>query len=359
MFKTNSHYVLPYRRSTYRGGRANNMTTLTKGVRRYLDLKGAKKVAIKKLLKTKTKKKSLFTQLRNDGPMSNSYFRWPARISHFKLNKSLTKTLSPQYYVSNNYLRLEAPVGKQAFPTFGGVVSGGVPVIWSSADISSIFTQAKTIAGSTITNPLTQKVYLKSCTFEMMFTNQTNDVVHLSIYELVARRDITNGNFWYPGEAWIQGQIDNANDPDINTIVGSNPFQVPAFTQMYRVEKVLDINLHSGGHHVHRSKSTINHVLNYEALYAIGTSTSALKGITRYSFPIIHGYPLNDSTTKTTISTAPVGVDMVWRKQYQYYVLEHSTNVVSKTNNLPTTFAVGGQITNDLTGAINTIVSTS
>lgn len=303
--------------------------------------------------KTKTKTKSLFTKIRTDGPMSDSYFRWPQKLPSLRLGK-LAKLHSPQFYVQNAYGRIDCPIGKQSFID----ATTGYPSIWSANDLKDIHDQAVVnSAGISTVNPLTQNVYLKSCTNEIMFTNQTNDVVHMQIYECVARRDINNLNFTQPGNAWKQGAFDQG---DITTpfVVGSNPFQTPAFTNLWEVERVFDINLHTGGHHVHRSKSFLNHTLNYEVQQSIGNTSTALGKITRVSLVVIHGYPYNATTTKTDISTNTVAVDMVWRKQYEYFVFDRSTTALTFDNNLPASLSTAGEIINDLVGTVaNTVIA--
>lgn len=297
---------------------------------------------------TLTKPKSIYTPIRNDGPMSNSFFHWPRRASSLRLG-ILKKTMTPQFYIQNAYSRLEAGVGVQAVP-----IAPAYPMLWSPSDLLGMFTQARISStttaptNNTVINPATQNILLKSCTSELMITNQTNDVVHLTLYECVARKDTYNGNYYNPGVAWSQGTFDQGNTTAY-LMVGSNPFQTPAFTKFYRVERVIDINLHTGGHHVHRSKSTMNHLMNYEE-YQAATSSGTIRGVSRFTLPVIHGYPSNDSTTHSQISTTAVAIDMVWKKQYQYYVFDRSTVGFSVSNVLPTSYTVGGEIINDLTG---------
>lgn len=304
--------------------------------------------------KSSTLTKSVFNKkkVRNDGPISNSYFRWPARLKYVKIGKQLKAVTSPQYWVANSTFRIDCTVGIQAF------VANGGPAYWSSTDITAIMNQAtisSATAGAVIgytPNPKTQKVLLKSCTAELMMTNQTNDVVHCRIYDVVARRDISSANFYNPGIAWVTGVTDQGIASQMQ-VVGSNPFQTPGFTTMWQVEKVTDVNLHTGGHHCHRTKSVINHMFNDEIIQAIGASNSAIKGITRYSLVVIHGYPGNDTVTKTqaTISTNACALDMVVSKQYQYMVFEKSSTFANNSNALPTSYANAESIINDLTGA--------
>lgn len=301
--------------------------------------KGRAKTATK--TKTMTKSK-LYLKVKHDGPISESRFTWPQRQSSFKLGK-FKKLLAPQYYIQNGTARVTAGVGVQGF------LSNGGPGIWTPTDITAIMGLASNVAPAS-TNPKTQKVYFKSCINELMLTNQTNDPVHCQIYECVARRDTANAGYWNPGIAWLTGDIDQGTG-GICAMVGSNPFQSAAFTEFWLVEKVIDVNLHSGGHHIHRSTSKINHVFNDEVIQSLAASNACVGKLTRFSLVVIHGYPANDSDTQTQISTNACAIDMVWRKQFEFEVLERSTTQFTAINNLPTAFTVASSIINDLTAA--------
>lgn len=299
--------------------------------------------------KTKTKKK-MTKKVKVDGPISESSFKWPKAISSFSLGK-FKKLTAPQIFVTNQTFRLSAGIGIQGF------TAATVPTIWSVQDLTSIFTQAAVLTATPVNvpNPKTQKVYLKSCRFELMMTNQTNDVVHCQIYECLARRDIFSGsNYSTPGQAWVQGCTDAGAGTVYNT-VGSSPFQVPGFTEFFKVEKIIDVNIHSGAHHIHRTKSSPHAVLNDEIMQAVGSTQASVGHWTRFSMVIVHGYALNDSMTSTQISTAAVNIDLIWRKQYEFEVLERSTTQVTQVNNLPTSFTNAGQIQSDVVNAITAV----
>lgn len=296
------------------------------------------------------KRKSVYGEkVKYDGTMSSTFHRWVNRTKPFRA-PGFKQIMAPQFFVENAAANLTTAIGLQNF------LSGGGPALFTPFDINAIYTQAASItaSGLAVPNLKTQKVLIDSCTSELLITNATNDVVHLTIYDCVARRDIANASYWNPGQAWLTGATDQGNVA-IPTYVGSNPFQTAAFTQFWIVEKVFDVNLHSGGHHRHSSKSIVNHIINDELVQEMPAASASYGKLTRYQFVVIHGYPLNDSTTKTQVSTAGVAIDMVWRKQYKYRILERSSTAFSAQNLLPGSFGVSGSIINDLTGAVTAV----
>jgi len=302
----------------------------------------------------KKKKQSLTQKItKRDGPISESKFHWPKTVSSRPLDKNLKKMLAPQIFNQTASARVTAAIGQQGFQT------GAMPGLFTIQDMSDIFTKVAELTilagGGIVVNPNTQKLYFKSCSSELMMTNQTNDPAHVIIYDCVARRDSSSANFVNPGVSWQQGCVDSGSATQYQT-VGNNPFAIPLFTEFWKIEKITDVNLHSGGHHVHKTWLDPMHVMDREIQIALGTTGACIGKWTRFSLVVIHGYPLNDSVTQTQISTSAVAVDMVWRKQYEIEVLERSTTQMAQTNTLVTSFAVGGEIIDDLTGLVKSIL---
>nr|WAE42474.1 MAG: capsid protein [Cressdnaviricota sp.] len=309
----------------------------------------------------KPSKPSKLTQkigpLQRDGPVSTSYFHWPTKMKKVKLPRSLIHTEAPLNYVQNSSARLDCGVGLQAVST----IANGLPGMFTKNDMISLFAQAAIAnisgGGTSVQNPVTQKIHIRDIHMELLFSNATNDVVHLMIYDCVCRRDIASGAFYQPSLAWQQGATDAGVSTDWS-VVGSTPFSVPGFTEFWEIEKITDVDLHTGGHHKHKTSFQPFCVINNEIVGA-GGNTPAWGKLTRYSMVVVHGYPINDSTTKTQVSTASCSLDMVWKKSYQFDVLERSTTTITAVNNLLGSFTVAGVATNDLTGALATTVGVS
>lgn len=303
-------------------------------------------------------KTKLQNTIRRDGPISHSFFQYKHNLSKLKLSKTMKQLCPPQIAVYNNTLRLTAGIGLQAYT--GWAVAGGYqnhPSMWNVNDIKLLFSQANILSNNTnsdVPNPNTQKIYLKKATFELMITNQTNDPVHCTIYDCQARRDEqTNVNYYNPGAAWHTGASADMFNTNTDVVVGSTPFSMQSFVEHYQVQKVTTVDLHTGGHHQHRVVSKPMIAFSYEIVEALNSSaSSAVRNLTSFPMVVIHGFPANDSTTKTQISTNNVGVDLIWKIQYEYELFGVSTSNITFTNNLPTTFTVAGEFVNDLTGAL-------
>lgn len=68
------------------------------------------------------------------------------------------------------------------------------------------------------------------------------------------------------------------------------------------------------------------------------------RGLTCFTMLVDHGFPYNDSTTKTQVSTGKTALDVVWRKQYKYTYITDNSNNYYITNSLPSTFGVGENV---------------
>lgn len=197
---------------------------------------------------------------------------------------------------------------------------------------------------------------MKNCKGELLLTNQGNDLCHMTIYDCVSRRDQYNGSSTLdPWSAWSVG-CNDASSANTNTYVGSHPFVIPGFTELYKVEKVTQVDLHTGGHHRHSVKISPNRMISREILTnVVGTSgIGNLRNLTRFSMIVMHGYPTN-ATGGTTVSTSHGAIDWVQTREYKFYGLTMN-RAVEGTSNTLTTLATES-IVNDLTGVVTTVVT--
>lgn len=322
---------------------------------------------LKTKLRTKTKTKRKLNQrvsTENGGPISQSMFHYPKLRGSFQLGK-FKKMTAPQFYVVNQTMRLDVPIGKQGIlglNSAGGRVATGCPQIYHASDIVNMFINAKSLVDTpaNVLNPKTQKLYMDGVNFELLMTNQTNDVAHVQLFCVTSRRDIGQNDadqtqYETAPDAWVKGNIDEGNINAWN-IVGSNPFQAPGFGEMWRVDKILDVNLHSGGHHKHVVTFNPHKMFSNELTTAF--PLGVFKDWTKNIFAVCHGYAINDSTTKTQISTSAVSIDFIWRKQYEYHLCERSTTQLYTVNSLPTAFTVAGEFVTDATTVLaNTLLA--
>lgn len=301
--------------------------------------------------------RSMTQRVHTDGPVSNSYFKFYTWASKNKIPKGAKSMIGDQTYVTQD-------IGKLTCATSGVQVSATVAKYYAGADIYNQFDSVMTagfIPGATGGgSPGTFKnckIQLEKVRGHTMFTNQTNDVVHMTLYDVIARRDNQLTAYVLPENAWNSGASDqgSANAP---TIVGSTPFQTLGFTQGFKVLKVTDVQLHSGGHHVHITECKPRHVMSFELAYSTGFNTVPcnLEGLTCYTLMCIHGYPTNNDAG-TEITTAKVSITYVTSKQYHFRLLQ-TTQAKSYMVNQLAAAPAQSDIINDLTGSVTVVTRT-
>lgn len=309
-------------------------------------LRAAPRAALRSRLGSATVTRTKLTELvRPDGPISESKTFVPLPGKSFGLEKSLRKLAASQTYNSTTAGRLTSGLGRQ-----NQVIVGGY---WESQfnDMAGMVAQANALGS--LASVKNWRLYCQSLTAKIMLTNQTNDVCHCTIYDCYIRRDSANTSYNRPDVAWTSGSTDQ-NQAVFQNQIGAQPFAISAFTEYFKVTKITDVMIHTGGHHVHTVYSKPNKVFNNELL--LDSSANNCTGYAHYTMIVVHGFPLNDNAA-TTVTTANVAVDFVCSKEYTY-------NVVSPTNSQPTfgtslvTTIAQADIINDLTGATTTAAVT-
>lgn len=243
------------------------------------------------------------------------------------------KTLSKNYYTINYAVRWTSGPGVQN--------SNTINTIFGYTDVNAI---SQKIAANQ-----TNKFLLKSCSSEMLITNQDAGNVNIIIYDIIARRDLaTNANIAFPDIAWARAYTDEGASNSNWSIPGSTPFSADLFTQFFKVAKMTHITLGQGQCHTHRVKFTPNKIMDGEY---IQYNTNGFKGLTCFQMVVQYGMPANDVTTKTTVSLGNTALDFVTKKQYSFTWMADQDTSYSTTQSLPTSFAVNESIMNEATGA--------
>lgn len=237
--------------------------------------------------------------------------------------RGLRKALSNNYYVQNQATRFTVGVGKQDATTLFGMFGNG--------DLTTI--------GSRVSSNATARFLASACSGEVMITNQDQGNCRLTIYDIIARRDLPSSKA--PDQVWKASYLDEGSANTDYQIVGTTPFSSDVFTQLYKVVKVTHVILAQGMCHSHRVYYHPNRIVDKEYL---ATETGAYKGLSCFTMIVASGLPYNDSTTKTSVSTGSVALDCVIRLQYKYTWLSDNTTSYYVSNNLPASFAVGESV---------------
>jgi len=263
--------------------------------------------------------------------------------SHPKYSGAVTKLGAPQFYVRNDAgVNNQSAVGAQQAFVYGH---------FSYGDLNAIKAQSPSLP------TITSRVLLEYIEGETIFANASVYTTSCTIYDVIARRDLPSANSGDPLQAWAVGINDESAIGAAFAIVGAEPFQSELFNQYYKVCGKTKIDLPSGGTHRHVITWRPNKILHNEVFanscYSGGTAKyGGNNDITVFSLVVFHGQPAHDSTTTTAVTLSPASLDCVHKTSMRYRYLQEDASDWTRSNNLATTFAVGGQIVNDLVGQV-------
>jgi len=283
----------------------------------------------KKLIKLNTLNQKATPE--GTGGFTSKQYYVPRRMpkAYAVLNKSLPKN----YYVVNNSGRLAQTPGLQAIVTMS---------VANKADINTICQKINTSQ--------VNRFLMQECSSELVFTNQDAGNCRVWLYDIVARRDLaTNANLLTPQAAFQNSLADEGGANANWSIPGTTPFSSDLFTQFFKVCKITHITLAQGQSHTHKVSFKTNKVIDGEFIQYEG---NGFKGLTHYTMLMAHGFPYNDSTTKSQVSTGNVAIDFISKIQYKYTWIQDVDTNYSVTNTLPTSFTVNEEIMDIGTGAI-------
>lgn len=192
----------------------------------------------------------------------------------------------------------------------------------------------------------TQKYTLLDSEVDCNITNQSSGQAYLRVYEVIPRHDCPGalGNVLAP---LYQGFTDTgyaANSTNIN----STAFQSPQFTTWYKILKVRTIEFAPGQNMKLTLKDLKSRVINLEHLQ----TTAYLAGVMRSFVFQQWGQAVNDSVTKTNVSTDATKFDFVFTSRYHYTYTPDTTNTVTNAGTLGTVNVA--EYIQPLTGAVIT-----
>lgn len=246
--------------------------------------------------------------------------------------RNLEKILGKNTIVGNSGARQASSAGKQS--------SFLLCTLFDVADVISIFTNSGLNAGPTY------KMTLDTAYATNLITNQENSNCRMTIYDIMARRDVHTAGYLEPNTAFLNGFADASGGTAAQALVpGITPYSNSRFCEMYKIVQTTDVILAPGATHNHTIRYNPHKLMSNE----IDTElvSGSIGKFTFYSLVIFSGTPINDSVTKTVVSLSPINLDVVQMKEYKASYL-HAGNVANTiTNSLPLTFAVGAEVMND------------
>jgi len=230
--------------------------------------------------------------------------------------KGLKKAAASNFSYVNSSTRLTAGSGVQGYKTMSQT--------YNATDLATLFQSTNN----------TCRTIIESVTENNLYRNQSNNDCFLTIYDVIARRDLSSvsglAQDYLPDGAWFSGAPDTGMLSSQTFDVGATPFAVPKFTQYFKVVKVSHIILPAGGCHNHRIHYEPNRMLSREV---INDSNQNVKDMTMYSLAVIYGAPDNN-LLGSTVSSGSAVVDFVQTKQYKWTYLSDAVTNNSYVNNL-------------------------
>lgn len=259
---------------------------------------------------------------------SYSKLFFPKRTRKTKLCRSMQRFAPMQSAEYFSTFRIETATGTQNYASVSWL---GVPALNNMSVGASSGSGAKTA-----------DLWVKGANVSLMMTNNCNANLFMEIWEGYYRRSSKNEASYL----WNQGLKDQGMSgptvPSGFTTMPDNTYQMDPlksrlFCQFVRITDVQTVELGPGHSHQHRSRLYANAKYSNELYWEhmVQDSVPYIDGFTRLLMVIIRGGPINDETTQTNVSTAPVAVDCVMTTKYNYFYNTPNTTSTYTSGSFP------------------------
>lgn len=238
------------------------------------------------------------------GPGSLSGYKWPKNRAD-----PIHKDLQQNAYSIVGTLQVSANAAQQNY--------ANILPICLPTDVFNI---------SALAHTTENKIILTDFYGEAMITNPLNYPLRVTLYDVIARKDNGASNSGDPTNAMQHGYADlftagGAQAATNYKNVGTTPYSNGLFTEYYRIANTTNLLLEGGQVHTHKVTGGPQKKLDSEyANYDI----KLMANFTRFVMIQIHGTPVQDSVTSTTVSLGAARVNVVWRLEYRWKDVESS-----------------------------------
>lgn len=297
-----------------------------------------------------TNKKSSFQNVKvegNGGQISRTTMGAKSSKSRGWIT-TFKKIGTSQFFYNNFAVRITATVGQQGTSTFTHLNANTIGTAAAVPyDLNYMFQMA---AGAVLTvspnQNNTTRILIEDVVSILRLQNQFPGNCEVEIYDIVCKRD----NSLTPGQAWATGIQDESNNAGVSQgfYVGIYPQMSALFNVNYKVVKKTRVVLGGGQSHVHYYRHIPNRIMNAEILQ---NGALNYKGYTTFQMVVASGLPDNDATTKTTVSTSSVALDVVQTKTIKFTYINRAWTQLACSTNLPTSFAVSESVQDQGSGA--------
>lgn len=230
--------------------------------------------------------------------------------------KFIRKTAQEQFYQNVMSRRMSnANYGQQALDAFYvGRVS-----------------ELHTMATTALNYNATTDIFIDTITVDTEITNQSKSTTYLDLYEITPRFSFESA--YDPVNVISSGSTAEGVSTGAVSL-GLRPTMIKKFTYMYSIHKKFTIELGQGQSHRHTATYHVQKRYN-EAYYDLLGGSRQLPQVTKWLLIIASGAPLNDSTTKTNVSTSTVALDIVRKERYKFLYTQPAYTTYTFVSSLP------------------------
>lgn len=220
---------------------------------------------------------------------------------------------SPQFYSIIDTVRVSnSNYGQQAFTDF------------TFADSDNLKDMVTQVSGYNNTTD----IFLEKLLVELTFTNQAETTTYIDIYEVTPRYAVNTS----PATNVGNGLIDQSGGTGSFTNIGATPLMSRQFTSLWKVHKKYSFELAQGQSHSHKATYLMNQKWN-EELYNIYGTGYFLRNFNKSVIIVARGVPINDQTSKTSVATSQVAVDVIAKQSYYWFYNNPTNSLYKYTNN--------------------------
>lgn len=254
--------------------------------------------------------------------------------------------MKDETYNYNDYQteRINCGWGRQA-------IGGLAATAYNLQDLQTI-----TGAGTTV-NDSSKKTYLKSANFRILATNTSNQNAKVIVYNVIAKTDCQTT--FTPIRDWNVGYARQGSTAGTDLQWGATPYDSSTFTQNWKIWKTTTYYLAQGESFLHNTYINPNRFLNNAKVANMTGGTSlvtpagGIRGLTQWAMVVLQPFPIHESATRTTITTADSSLDVVYIRRFQNYETSLQSKLIQYGNVLTSTM-VNPQQMNEDTGVMTT-----
>lgn len=232
-----------------------------------------------------------------------------------------------------------ALAGRQSCGT-GRQSNDTIVTFWDKSDLADVEAEFGSASD-------TEYMILRPSSVKLMITNQTQATGQFYIYDIVCRKscDLSPSTIYNND---LKNQF-NITTYDVANVLPHKPYQSPAFRHFFKIKSCKKVVIEPGAIHVHHVTANTNARM-YENGWEDGPAYIA--GLTSFVMVQHHGFPVNDATTVTNVSTCDIIYD--WMAFYKWNItIVETSKKTGVINALPSDSIVPRTIMEESTAVEN------